>query len=159
MLWCLESETHHWAGKLSLLCFSLISNFPGLKRKATWIFMSRVALCQQWTTSPTNSWKQRSQTEDLTGISGPSGRDLVPLWCCGATYKSKTIDADDDIGMLIFIIVLICNVVTVTTLAVLCSHSTNKPFAATYCDSSVTCVLYCIQGYQQNCQNSVRGER
>ena len=74
--------------------------------------MSCLALCQQWTTSPTNCWKKRSQTGDLRGNSGPSERDLVLLWYCGATYKSKNMDAeDDDFSMLI--LPLCCTIVIV----------------------------------------------
>lgn len=51
-----------------------------------------------------NFWKQRSPTGDLRGNSGPSGRDLVLLWYCGATYKSKNMDARDYFGMLILLL-------------------------------------------------------
>lgn len=53
------------------------------------MIMSRLALCLQWTTSPTNFWRQRSQTGGLRGNCEPSERGLEQLWCCEAPYKSK----------------------------------------------------------------------
>lgn len=74
------------------------------------INMSCLALCLQWTTSPTNFWKQRSQTGELRGSSGPSERDSVLLWCCGATYKSKNTDEEDSSVHIVHAMVLLYSV-------------------------------------------------
>ncbi len=50
----------------------------------------------------------------------PSERDLVLLWCCGATYKSKNMDAEDDFGMLILLLFCIINKYVVLGYHILC---------------------------------------
>lgn len=74
---------------------------------------------------------------------------------------------DDDFSMLILLlrctIVIVKNKHTVLGYDILCvgksSYNRHEPFAVTYCMSPVISVLYCLQGYQQNYQITVSGER
>lgn len=46
----------------------------------------------------------------MRGSSGPSERDSVLLWCCGATYKSKNTDEEDSSVHIVHAMVLLYSV-------------------------------------------------